>query len=345
MGPRGTRLSRDSAPIRMKPANLKVAVAALSVLSNATLVVLKIVVGLLIGSVSVISEAIHSGVDLLASAIALFAVRTSGRPPDERHPFGHGKVENISGTVEAILIFVAAGWILYEAVHKIAYPEPIEEPGWGIGVMLLSVAANLGVSHLLFKVARRTDSVALDADAWHLRTDVYTSAGVMAGLGLIWLGDRLAPQLGDGLHLLDPAAAIVVAALILRAAWQLTVRSTRDLTDSNLPEDEKEIRAVLQGFVPQVRGFHHLRTRKSGSTRFIDFHLFVDGAMSVTASHRLAHEISRLIHDRVGEASVTVHVEPCLGNCEHGCAEGCLLSESARQAVREGLAGRAGPVA
>ena len=324
----------------MKPANLKVAVAALSVLSNAALVTLKIIVGLLIGSVSVISEAIHSGVDLLASTIALFAVRTSGRPPDERHPFGHGKVENISGTVEAILIFVAAGWILYEAVNKIAHPDliKIEEPGWGIGVMLLSVAANLGVSHLLFKVARRTDSVALEADAWHLRTDVYTSAGVTAGLGFIWLGDRLVPELGDWLHLLDPAAAIIVAGLILRVAWQLTVRSTQDLTDSNLPEDEKEIRAVLQGFVPQVRGFHHLRTRKSGPTRFIDFHLFVDGAMSVTESHRLAHEISRLIRDRVGEANVTVHVEPCLGNCEHGCAEGCLLSETARQAVREGLA-------
>ena len=324
----------------MKPANLKVAVAALSVLSNAALVTLKIIVGLLIGSVSVISEAIHSGVDLLASTIALFAVRTSGRPPDERHPFGHGKVENISGTVEAILIFVAAGWILYEAVNKIAHPDliKIEEPGWGIGVMLLSVAANLGVSHLLFKVARRTDSVALEADAWHLRTDVYTSAGVTAGLGFIWLGDRLVPELGDWLHLLDPAAAIIVAGLILRVAWQLTVRSTQDLTDSNLPEDEKEIRAVLQGFVPQVRGFHHLRTRKSGPMRFIDFHLFVDGAMSVAASHRLAHEISRLIRDRVGEANVTVHVEPCLGNCEHGCAEGCLLSETARQAVREGLA-------
>ena len=133
----------------------------------------------MIGSVSVISEAIHSGVDLLAAVIALFAVRKSAKPADEDHPFGHDKVENISGTVEALLIFLAAGWIIFEAVKKLIDPEPLDEAGWGVAVMLLSVAANIIVSKKLFSVGEETDSVALKADAWHLATDVYTSLGVM----------------------------------------------------------------------------------------------------------------------------------------------------------------------
>ena len=144
-------------------------VALLSVISNTSLVILKLIVGVMIGSVSVISEAIHSGVDLLAAIIALFAVRKSAKPADEDHPFGHDKVENISGTVEALLIFLAAGWIIFEAVKKLIEPEPLDEAGWGIAVMLLSVAANIFVSKKLFSVGEETDSVALKADAWHLR--------------------------------------------------------------------------------------------------------------------------------------------------------------------------------
>ena len=154
---------------------------------------LKLAVGITIGSVSVMSEAIHSGVDLLAAIIALLAVRTSGKPADGDHPFGHGKVENVSGTVEAILIFVAAGWIIYEAAKKLRNPEPIEEAGIGVAVMLISVVANIMISRMLFKVGKETDSVALLADAWHLRTDVYTSLGVMAGLAIIFLGGIFFP--------------------------------------------------------------------------------------------------------------------------------------------------------
>ncbi len=154
----------------------KSATALLSVGSNTALVVGKLVVGLMIGSVSVISEAIHSGVDLVAAVIALFAVRTSGKPPDERHPFGHGKAENLAGTIEALLIFVAAGWIIYEAVRKLSHPEPLEDPGWGVAVMLISAVANMLVSAQLFRVGRETDSVALQADRWHQLTDDSNSA-------------------------------------------------------------------------------------------------------------------------------------------------------------------------
>ena len=173
----------------------KTRVALLSVISNTALVLMKLVVGIMINSVSVISEAIHSGMDLVAAIIAWFSVRTSSKPADEDHPFGHGKIENVSGTVEALLIFLAAGWIIYEAIKKFIHPEPIETAFWGVGVMLISAITNIIVSQKLFKVGRETDSVALQADAWHLRTDVYTSLGVMVGLALIWIGQWIFPEL------------------------------------------------------------------------------------------------------------------------------------------------------
>ena len=287
----------------------KTAVASLSVASNSLLVVIKLVVGLLIGSVSVISEAIHSGMDLVAAIIALIAVRTSGRPADHRHPFGHGKIENISGTVEALLIFVAAGGIIWEAIRKFVAPQPLTEPVWGVAVMGVSAMMNAFVSRALFKVGRATDSVALQADGLHLRTDVFTSAGVMGGLGLIWLGGRLLP--GVNLHWLDPAAAIAVALLIIRAAWHLTLESSKDLLDHSLPMDEVDwIEHMTRHLDHPVQDMHDLRTRKAGPYRFIELHLVVDGAMTVNESHLIADEVERRIHDRFPGSRALVHVDP-----------------------------------
>jgi divalent metal cation (Fe/Co/Zn/Cd) transporter len=310
----------------MNPTARKILAAAVSVASNTVLIVLKIVVGLLIGSVSVISEAIHSTMDLMAAVIALVAVREGAKPADDKHPFGHGKFENISGTVEALLIFVAAIWIIYEAVKKFLNPAEIESPGWGVMVMAFSAGVNTLVSRHLSKVGHETDSAALQADGWHLRTDVWTSLGVMVGLGLIYLGDFIIVRLNipqdvkvrwqDHLHLIDPIAAILVAALIVRAAWTLTIRSARDLVDVNLPpEEEQWIRGVLREY-PLVHGFHRMRTRKAGPQRFVEFHIFVDAAMTVKESHYLSHKIAKIIQQHFGDASVTVHVEPCGGNCD-----------------------------
>ena len=300
----------------------KVAVALLSVISNTVLVLLKIIVGILIGSVSVISEAIHSGVDLLAAVIALFAVRTSSKTPDEGHPFGHGKVENLSGSIEAVLIFLAAGWIIYEAVKKIITPQPLDTPGLGVLVMFVSTIVNIWVSRKLFKIGKETDSVALLADAWHLRTDVYTSLGVMVGLGLILTGERIFP----GVHFdwIDPFAAIAVALLILRAAYELTVQSTRDLLDVSLPEEEKWIRHDLARQDLPIRGFHHLRTRKAGATRFVELHIVLDRDMSIQESHRISEEVAARIRERFPGTQVTVHEEPCGGGCTANCLTGCL---------------------
>ncbi len=314
----------------------KSSVAALSVASNSVLVVFKLIVGLLIGSVSVLSEAIHSGMDLIAALIAFFAVRIAGRAADEEHPFGHTKVENISAAVEALLIFAAAIWIIFEAVQKLIHPRPLQTVSWGIGIMLVSTIANLIVSQRLFKVGKETDSAALIADGWHLRTDVYTSAGVMVGLGIIWLGSKLFP--GLNLSWIDPLAAIAVAGLIIHAAYDLTRRAIQDLVDQSMPVEEKEwMENYLSSLYPTVRSFHRLRTRKAGATRFINLHLALDSNLTVAESHSIGDKIVadfklHFPHD----VDVIVHIEPCDGACSPACESGCLLSQEEQNAARGG---------
>ncbi len=326
----------------MKSAKKKTNAAILSVASNSLLIILKVVVGLSTGSVAILSEAIHSGVDLIAALIAFFAVRASSREADDRHPYGHGKFENISGTIEALLIFVAAAWIIYEAVKKLMDPQPIEMPGWGVAVMLVSALVNTFVSRRLFKVGKETDSVALQADAWHLRTDVYTSVGVMLGLLVIWVGGAVWP--GVDLDWLDPAVAILVACLIIKAAYDLTRDSARDLLDVGLPGEDVE---WIAGFVaegwPAVRSFHHLQTRKAGPTRFIDFHVVVDDGMPVAEAHALADEIVVAIKERVPGSRVHIHVEPCDFECRPSCVNGCAVDEEAREQGRAQGAGEPPP--
>lgn len=311
----------------------KTGVATLSVVSNSVLVLFKAVVGILIGSVSVLSEAIHSGMDLLASVIALVAVRISGRSADAEHPFGHEKVEDISAAVEALLIFAAAIWIIYEAILKLVSPHPMETVGWGVLVMGVSSLANFLISRLLFKVGKKTESPALIADGWHLRTDVYTSLGVMVSLGLIWLGGYLFPRFN--LLWLDPLAAIFVALLILRTAYRLTMHAVKDLIDTSSPSDETLwIRDYLKELYPTLRSFHRLRTRKAGPSRFIDFHMVVESEMTVHDSHEIADKILADFKHHFHNADVILHIEPCDGTCTHACISGCLLTEEERNKTR-----------
>jgi cation diffusion facilitator family transporter len=307
--------------------------AILSVASNAVLVVSKLGVGLAIGSVSVISEAIHSGVDLVAALIAWFAVSKSGAVADDKHPYGHGKIENLSGFIEALLIFAAAAWIIYEAIHKLIQPEPVGSLGWGFAVMAVSALMNLLVSAHLMRVGKATDSIALQADAWHLRTDVYTSAGVMAGLGAMWLGARLWPGLDLGW--VDPVAAIVVALLILKAAWELTWQAAGDLLDIGLPPAERDwIRHFVAGFRPALTGMHDLRTRKAGAYRFIDLHIVVDHAMTVGQAHEIAEAIEMGIQGQFPGSTITVHLDPCDASCKPRCLSGCMLECAHRHRLR-----------
>ena len=303
----------------------KSAVARLSVGSNTTLVLAKLIIGLCINSVSVISEAIHSGVDLVAAVIALVAVNNSHKPADDEHPYGHGKIENLSGAIEALLIMLAGVWIIVESVIKLLHHEPMRTPIWGVAVMLLSALVNIFVSHRLFTVGNETGSPALQADAWHLRTDVWTSFGVMAGLVVVLAGRRLFP--GVALDWVDPAAAIAVALLILSTAWRLTAESARDLLDARLPEEEVQwIEAYLLQPHPNMHGLHKLRTRKSGVTRYVEFHLVVEDTLSVADAHQITDDLTTGIRTQYPDTIVTIHVEPCdPARCHNkciGCREG-----------------------
>ena len=312
----------------------KTTVALLSIISNTTLIILKLLTGLLTGSISVLSEAAHSSMDLIASVIAFFAVRISARRPDMEHPFGHGKVEDISALAEALLIFVAAVWIVIEAIRKLTNPQPLETIGWGVLVMLFSVVANIIVSQMLFRVGKKTESPALIADAWHLRTDVYTAAGVFAGLTIIWTGGLLFPE--ANLNWIDPIAAIAVALLICRAAFRLTSGAVKDLIDTSQPPNELLwLSNYLNSWYPTVRSIHRIRTRKSGAFRFIDLHVVVDPAMTVTDSHAITEKMTTDIKKEFSGTDLTVHIEPCDGQCEQSCLDGCLLNEKERQTIQK----------
>ncbi len=287
---------------------IKTRAALLSILSNTLLIILKLVVGFMMQSVSVISEAAHSGLDLVAAVIAWFSIRESGKPADDEHRFGHGKIENVAGTIEALLIFGAAIFIIIEAVKKLVTGTvAVEELGAGVAVMAVSAVANYLVSRHLLNVARRTDSIALEADAMHLRTDVYTSLGVLAGLLAIKF---------TGVHILDPLVAIGVALLIIKAAYDLTKNAFFHILDVKLPDDEEQIiHGVLQKHAGEVLEYHKLRTRKSGHIRHIDMHLLVPRGLAVGEAHRLSHEISRQIETALPNSQILVHIEPCRGEC------------------------------
>ena len=310
----------------------KTHVALLSTASNSVLVAAKLVVGIITGSVAIISEAIHSAIDLVAVLIALFAIKKSSEPADDDHPYGHGKFENISGAVEALLIFLAAVWIIYEAVGKILHPEPMGQALLGVLVMLISVICNIIVSKKLFKVGTETDSMALIADGWHLCADVYTSTGVSIALVIVWFGANF---YNVDLRWVDPAVAILVALIIIKAAYDLTIESIRVLLDVHLPPDEIAlVRKIIEKCYPKINGYHQLRTRKSGSFRFIEFHIKVAATLRVAESHKIGQDLITEIKNTFADASTTIHIEPCDGNCTENCTDrcryGCLLPKQKR---------------
>lgn len=294
----------------------KTKAASISVLSNSILTTGKIVIGIFSGSVSIISEGIHSGIDLIAAIIALFAVRESGKPADARHTYGHGKIENVSGTIEAMLIFVAALLIIKEAVSKLAEGTVVENLGWGLVIMGFSAGVNFLVSANLMRVAKKTDSVALEADALHLRTDVITSAGVFLGLLIIQI---------TGWTIVDPIIAILVACLIIKAAYDLTKEAFMPLVDVSLePQEYELILGVLNKYKNQFVEFHKLRTRRSGAERHIDLHLVVPKHQSIYNIHELCDQIEQEIKERIPGTQILIHAEPCgdnSGTCQV-CDEG-----------------------
>jgi cation diffusion facilitator family transporter len=280
--------------------NTKTSIARLSVLSNTLLIVMKLIVGIISGSVSIISEAIHSSMDLLAAVIAFFAVRVSDTPPDSKHPYGHGKVENISGVIEGILILVAAIIIIVEAVKKLlGAPFELESIWIGSLVMLVSAIVNTFVSRRLYKVAHETNSVALEADALHLKTDVVTSLGVAVGLGLIIL---------TGVKWLDPVIAILVALFIIRESFVLLRKAFWPLLDSSWGEDE--IEDLEKKLNTMEVSYHDLRTRVAGNYKFVDIHVEIPENESVGSAHQYCDKIEDELKSTYDNLTVTIHVEP-----------------------------------
>jgi len=289
--------------------NEKIKAARISVLSNTVLTIVKLTAGISMNSISVISEAIHSSLDLVAALIAFFSVREASKPADERHRYGHGKFENMAGIVEALLIAVAAVMIIASAVPKLHTEAEVQFLGLGAVVMGGSAAVNFFVSRMLMRVAKKTESPALVADAWHLLTDVYTSIGVFAGIGAMYI---------TGLKIFDPLAAIGVALLIFKAAFNLIRDSMCSILDVRLPEAEEQmICAVLNQYAHEFVEYHNLRTRKAGSERYVDLHLVMPKNTVVSNVHAICEKIEDGVRLQLPGSHVLIHTEPCGRYCEY----------------------------
>lgn len=282
---------------------LKQRAAALSVISNSALILLKVVAGSITGSVAILTEAVHSSIDLIASMVAFYSVRKAGEPADESHRYGHEKIENLAAAIEGILILVGSAAIVFEAVRRLLGSGHVQRLGLGIGVVAVSMVVNVFVSAAIAKQGKATDSPALEGDAAHLRTDAFTSAGVLAGLVLVQI---------TGAQWIDPAVALMVAGAIVIAGVKLIGRSSRVLVDQALPDEEVGlIRESIEHFAPRgVVGYHELRTRRAGSRRYVDLHVQFRAGTSLEDAHRTAHELQDVIGAQLRGADVLIHLEP-----------------------------------
>ncbi|MFM7254874.1 MAG: cation diffusion facilitator family transporter [Betaproteobacteria bacterium] len=276
--------------------------AWMSIAAALATIVLKGCAWWLTGSVGLLSDAIESFVNLAAAFMALWMLALSEQPADAEHPFGHGKAEYFSSAFEGMLIVVAALSIAYSALERLLHPQPLEALGLGLAVSVLASALNAVVARILLKVGREHRSATLEADAHHLLTDVWTSLGVVAGVGLVAL---------SGWAWLDPAVALLVAVNILWTGSQLMQRSASALLDASLPaEDLARIDAVLRAQVREPVACHSLRTRQAGRRSFIALHLRVPGHWSVSEAHRVALRIEAALGEAVQGSQVSVRLEP-----------------------------------
>jgi cation diffusion facilitator family transporter len=265
--------------------------------------VLKVVAGVLTGSLALLTEAVHSAIDLIASLIALVSVRKADEPADEDHPYGHEKAENVAAGAEAMLILLGAAIIVVEAIRRLVNGSEVESVGIGIAIIALSIVANLVVSAYLYRRARALESPALEGDAAHLRADAFTSVAVLVGLILVEV---------TGEASFDSIAALLVAGGIVATGVRLAMRSGRVLMDEVLPEEEMDrIEAVIADSRPaQMAGYHKLRGRRAGSRRHIDLHVQFRSGTSLEEAHQQAHRLRDAIEGEFSNADVLIHVEP-----------------------------------
>lgn len=278
--------------------------AFLSILSNTSLILLKFIAGIISGSIGIISEAIHSGSDLLASVITFFSISESSKPADEDHQFGHGKYEDLASFVEGILIIFAACYIIAEAAKKIVFAHSIKiDANVGLTVMFISVLTNIFVSAYLFRTAKKTNSSALYADGEHLRTDIYSSLAVFFGLLLVKI---------TGNAIYDPIIAIFVAIIIFVAGYRICEASRQSLLDTSLSTEENtKIKEVIGSHIKDdVIKLKSLRTRKAGLKKNIELTLIVEKSMQICTSHQLCDKIEEEIESKLLNTDITIHLEP-----------------------------------
>lgn len=299
--PRAPEFHGPVAPLPAIPA--RTPAAALSIASNTVLIVLKFAAGAITGSVAILTEALHSSIDLIASIVAFFSVRKAQVPADDDHRYGHEKVENVAAGIEGMLILVGSGVIVFESVRRLVAGSDVHMLGLGIGVIAFSMVANLAVGSFVAHRAAETESAALAGDAAHLRTDALTSAGVLAGLVAVEV---------TGARWIDPAVALVVAVAIVFAGVRILLRSARVLVDETLPMTELDaIAEAVRSFGPRgVAGFHKLRTRRAGTRRYVDLHVQFRTGTTLEDAHAIAHLLQHAIQVRLRNADVLIHLEP-----------------------------------
>jgi cation diffusion facilitator family transporter len=273
------------------------------------LIVFKVVVGLLTHSISIVAQAADSLLDLFAGIITFSAIRFAAKPADAEHQYGHGKAEDIAGVGQAILIFIAGGLIIYSAIDRIITKHYIvEQPEAGIAVMAVSIVASIFLSRHLSKVARRTGSIALEANARNIAADVYSTSAVLVGLAILRF---------SGLDIIDPILAIAVAVYILKVAVDTIRKPISGLLDEKLPpSQETVIEDCLGKHSREVSGYHALRTRRAGSQSYIDLHLVMASDISLEQAHQICDRIEVEIKSALSEASIIIHAEPCNNECE-----------------------------
>lgn len=284
----------------------KTSVALTSVGAAVFLTSIKLVVGILTGSLGILSEAAHSGLDLVAALVTFFAVRLSGRPADDEHTYGHGKVENLSALFETLLLLVTCIWIIYEALQRLFVKSvEIEASIWGFLIMGVSILIDISRSRALMRVAKKHDSQALEADALHFSTDVWSSSVVIGGLFFVWLAER------TGITWLanaDAIAALGVAGIVIYVSLQLGMRTIRDLLDAFPPETHRAIQQAVK--VPGVLAVPQVRVRKAGPDAFADVILEVEHSTTLERAHQIADDVEAAVQEILPGADVVVHVEP-----------------------------------
>ena len=278
----------------------KNAAALLSVGAAALLVSFKMVVAFATGSLGILSEALHSALDFVAAAVTWVAVKLSDKPADKEHNFGHGKIENFSALIEAFLLFATCGWIIFEAVLRLSSEaKPVEVGFWSFAVVITSILVDVGRSRALMKAAREYKSQALEADALHFSTDIWSSAVVLFGVAGSFFG----------FHRADAIAALAVAIIVIWVSVKLSLRAIDELLDK-APEGIRERVAELIGEVDGVIKSHSLRVRSSGDTYEIDVNIHVDSTLSIVEAHDISERVERVLRERLGKIMINVHVEP-----------------------------------